>query len=106
RPWPDGLPEIDVCPVELPGRGVRLGEPPSPDLTRLCDDVLAAIDELPALPLAVFGHSMGAKIAFELARRLDDRLVHPFAPCAPRARAPRAPGGPPPGPAPAGPRRS
>src|SRR5262245_156411 len=80
RQWPDGLPSaIEVCPVELPGRGVRLGEPPSSDLSRLCDDVIAAIDELPGLPMAVFGHSMGAKLAFELARRLDDRIVYLFA---------------------------
>jgi surfactin synthase thioesterase subunit/acetyl esterase/lipase len=72
--WPAGLPEgIEILAVELPGRGAREGEPCS---TRL-DDVLAALDEaltpLFDRPYALFGHSFGAVIAFELCRRLRRR---------------------------------
>ncbi|MBV9279181.1 MAG: thioesterase [Chloroflexi bacterium] len=71
RTWAAGLPaSIEVCPVELPGRGTRLGELP---YTRLPDLVRAAAPAiLPYLdrPFAFFGHSMGALVAFELARHL------------------------------------
>jgi surfactin synthase thioesterase subunit len=76
RAWPRALPSIEVWPVELAGRGVRADEPPVADVTELCDDLAAAIDQLTDLPLALFGHSMGARIAFELARRSIGRVVH------------------------------
>jgi medium-chain acyl-[acyl-carrier-protein] hydrolase len=89
RNWASGLPgTIDVCPVELPGRGVRLGEPLITEMAEMAAHLAAAIAELPGnLPLALFGHSMGARIAFEVGRRLDGgvddrvdrRLVHLFA---------------------------
>jgi surfactin synthase thioesterase subunit len=83
-PWrqcPELLaPAIEVCAVELPGRGVRLGEPPVSDMTALCDGLAAAIEPLlDGVPLALFGYSMGARIAFELARRFDGRVAHLFA---------------------------
>jgi medium-chain acyl-[acyl-carrier-protein] hydrolase len=81
RPWPTRLaPEIEVFPVELPGRGVRLAEPPALDMATLCDGLIPAIEPLlDGTPLALFGHSMGARIAFELAHRLDGRITHLFA---------------------------
>jgi len=85
RSWAKDLPStIDVCPVELPGRGLRLGEPLITDMTAMAEHIAAAIAELPGnLPLALFGHSMGARIAFEMARRLDRRVAHLFASAAP-----------------------
>jgi surfactin synthase thioesterase subunit len=85
RRWPDALPAaVDVCPVELPGHGMRFDEPPTSDVARLCDEVIAALDELPDnLPIALFGHSMGARLAFEMALRLDRRVAHLFASAAP-----------------------
>ena len=85
RRWRDAFPAtVEVCAVELPGRGRRLGEPPISDITRLCDESIAALDQLPGnLPIALFGHSMGALIAFEMARRLDGRVAHLFASAAP-----------------------
>jgi medium-chain acyl-[acyl-carrier-protein] hydrolase len=78
RAWPRALPSIEVWPVELPGRGVRADEPSCSDMTELCDGLVAAIDQVEDLPLALYGHSMGARIAFELARRLSGRVVHLF----------------------------
>jgi surfactin synthase thioesterase subunit len=61
---------VEVCTVQLPGREGRFAEAP---LTSL-DDAVAALAPLIAdhtdLPYAFFGHSMGALIAFETARRL------------------------------------
>jgi medium-chain acyl-[acyl-carrier-protein] hydrolase len=70
--WPGTLPPlIQVCPVQLPGRGNRLAEP---SFIRLLPLVQAAAEALlPYLdkPFAFFGHSMGALVSFELARHLS-----------------------------------
>lgn len=81
RQWTSQLaPAIEVCAVELPGRGVRLTEAPIPDMAAMCDDLAAAIQPLcDGTRIAMFGHSMGARIAFELARRFEDHVVHLFA---------------------------
>lgn len=71
RKWPEALPiTVEVCSVELPGRGNRLRDPP---FNRIMPLVRALATELsPYLdkPFAFFGHSMGALISFELARQL------------------------------------
>lgn len=71
RSWQGLLPEsIDVAPVQLPGRGQRLSEPPFQRLPELVE--VLAHELVPHLnkPFAFFGHSMGALISFELARWL------------------------------------
>jgi len=74
RRWAEELEtNIDVCAVQLPGRERRLREPP---FTRLTDLVPACAQGMaPYLerPFAFFGHSMGALVAFELARHLRSR---------------------------------
>jgi medium-chain acyl-[acyl-carrier-protein] hydrolase len=69
---------VEVCPVELPGHGYRLRETPFTDLISLVRVAAQAL--LPALdkPFALFGHSMGATICFELARAL--RAEHQLKP--------------------------
>lgn len=80
RAWPSLLaPAIDVCPVELPGRGVRTLESPIRAMAPLCDSLAAAIAPLLDVPTAVFGHSMGARIAFEIALRFPRQIIHVFA---------------------------
>lgn len=71
RTWQQYMPEsIEVLPIQLPGRGVRMTEPL---FTKLAPLVLALsqslVNEMDP-PFALFGHSMGGLIAFELARRL------------------------------------
>ncbi|HVG20350.1 MAG TPA: alpha/beta fold hydrolase [Blastocatellia bacterium] len=71
RSWPDLLPEdIEVCPVNLPGRGVRLREPPYTSMAPLAQEVARALLPYADKPFAFFGHSMGALISFEIARHL------------------------------------
>ena len=69
RAWPPLLPDdVEVCAVQLPGRDARRAEPP---FTRLTPLVLALADALASeldRPYALYGHSVGARIAFELAR--------------------------------------
>ncbi|MEU7176843.1 thioesterase II family protein [Streptomyces celluloflavus] len=74
RDWPGLFPGgIQVCPVELPGRGRRLVETPysrlRPLVAALADALRPAMDR----PYALFGHSMGALVAYELTRALRDR---------------------------------
>jgi medium-chain acyl-[acyl-carrier-protein] hydrolase len=72
RNWADDLPpEIEVCPIQLPGREGRFREAPFTRLAPLVDALTPAL--LPHLdtPFALFGHSLGALIGFELARRLQ-----------------------------------
>lgn len=71
RGWSDRLPqEVEVCPLQLPGRGSRLAEAPFTSMPALVNTVAEVL--LPHLdkPFAFFGHSMGAIIGFELARQL------------------------------------
>ena len=74
RPWRAlSMPALDVCPLELPGRGTRLREQPFRRLGPLVTDLADALDPLLDRPFALFGHSMGALVAFELARTLRER---------------------------------
>ena len=72
-PWIEILPtSIELIPVQLPGRGKRVSEAPFTDLHKL---VLvlekALINSFIEKPFAMFGHSMGALVAYELSRRLE-----------------------------------
>jgi medium-chain acyl-[acyl-carrier-protein] hydrolase len=77
RGWADSLPAtIDVCPVVLPGREHRMREPAVADLPALADAILTAITPLiRRTPYAIYGHSMGAWLAFELARAARRRRL-------------------------------
>lgn len=66
---------IEVLAVQYPGRQDRYDEPPARSVEELVDDtleeLLPRIDEGGAFGL--FGHSMGALLAFETARRLEQQ---------------------------------
>ena len=73
--WPPELPDnIEVCPVQLPGRGMRLSEPPFTKLETLIESLVPALRPFFDKPFAFFGHSMGSLISFELARALRLRF--------------------------------
>jgi surfactin synthase thioesterase subunit len=72
RPWGTSLrPEIAVRRVLLPGRESRLGEPPFRNIADLVDPLCAALEPRVGQPYALFGHSMGAAVAHEVARRFS-----------------------------------
>jgi medium-chain acyl-[acyl-carrier-protein] hydrolase len=75
-------PEVDFCPVELPGRAARLDEPALTSITALIERLQDALGSLLAVPFGFFGHSVGACVAYEAARQIrsaDGRsAVHLF----------------------------
>ncbi|WP_445231445.1 thioesterase II family protein [Duganella rhizosphaerae] len=64
--------DIEVCAVQLPGRGTRFHELPVRDLDLLVDVLAERIAGQPPLPFAFFGHSLGALVAFEVSSRLQE----------------------------------
>lgn len=68
RPWRRWLPdEVELVIVAPPGREARVRERPFLSIVDYAAAVAAALDELPPLPTDLFGHSMGAMVAFQLA---------------------------------------
>jgi surfactin synthase thioesterase subunit len=71
RPWVSELPpEIDVVPVQLPGREQRLREKPFTRAGALVEAMTDALRRHFEPPFAFFGHSMGALLSYEVAQRL------------------------------------
>ncbi|MFE3761196.1 thioesterase II family protein [Streptomyces sp. NPDC059104] len=68
-PW-----DVEVYGVQYPGRGDRFGEPAATDMESLLDDIVPALTRAGAgdgpASTVLFGHSMGAAVAYEAARRL------------------------------------
>lgn len=76
RAWPDGLPQdLEVCAVQLPGRENRYGDRPYTDVWALVETLVEALAPLFDEPFAIFGHSLGAFIGFELACALRNQNV-------------------------------
>ncbi|WP_328891805.1 thioesterase II family protein [Streptomyces sp. NBC_00316] len=89
RPVAQALnPRVEVLAVQYPGRQDRLHEPMIDDLgmlaDRVCEAVVTAVDR----PFALFGHSMGATLAFEVATRLEQQGIFPLRVFASGRRAP------------------
>jgi surfactin synthase thioesterase subunit len=62
---------VEVYTVQYPGRQDRLAERPRTAIADLADEIARAVRGLTGGPLAFFGHSMGAVVAFEVALRLE-----------------------------------
>ena len=74
RTWWQGLPaDVEVCAIRLPGRDLRRAEPLISRITPLVRALADALGPELARPYALYGHSMGARVAFELARELRRR---------------------------------
>ncbi|HEY9157248.1 thioesterase II family protein [Candidatus Binatus sp.] len=93
RTWSDNLPaDVEVCPLQLPGRGTRMTERPFTHLSPLVEALAQALAPLLDRPFAFFGHSLGALVSFELARRIRRQYgVHPVHLFVSAGRAPQIP---------------
>ena len=69
--WKRFLPAtIEVCPIQIPGRESRLSEACVTDCTTLIESITLALTAHLDKPYAIFGHSMGALLALDLAQSL------------------------------------
>jgi len=66
-------PEFEVLAVQYPGRQDRRSDPFIDTIDKLADRIHEALLPVIKPPFAFFGHSMGASLAFEVARRLEER---------------------------------
>ncbi|MGK8522862.1 thioesterase II family protein [Nocardia asteroides] len=71
-------PGIEVLAVQPPGRQDRRREPFLETIPALADAVTERLLRRTDLPTALFGHSMGAMVAFEVARRLVEQGNRPL----------------------------
>src|SRR3712207_5548265 len=63
-------PAVEVLAIQYPGRQTRRHEPGIDSIPVLADEIFAALRHLDDRPLALFGHSMGAVLAYEIALRM------------------------------------
>lgn len=71
RPWLRHLPDgVELSLVQLPGRDRRAGEPPMRELPAMIAALGTELAGLSDAPLVLFGHSMGALLAYEAAHWL------------------------------------
>jgi surfactin synthase thioesterase subunit len=68
----------DVLAVQYPGRQDRRLEPPLESVRELAEDIHTALRPYDDLPLVLFGHSMGAVLAFEVARAMEREGTNPL----------------------------
>ncbi len=88
-PWTRNVPPwLQVLPIHLAGRENRHAEPSFTRLDHLVADMAKELSPLLRPPFAFFGHSLGALLAFELARRLPVPPAYFFASS---SRAPQLP---------------
>lgn len=70
--WPDRLAkDIEVVAIQPPGRSNRFTEPLVTDMEHMVAGALPAIREKLDRPFALFGHSLGAAVAFEVCHALE-----------------------------------
>lgn len=76
--WKNFLPEVlDICPIQLPGRENRLREPPFTQIQTIVENLASELNPYLDRPYILYGYSLGALIAFELARELCRRNIRP-----------------------------
>jgi surfactin synthase thioesterase subunit len=92
RQWPDDLPsDVELCIPCLPGRDARVDEPPATAMAPLAAALAQEVRPLLTLPYTLFGHSMGAFIAFDLAHELSAMGAGPTHLFVSAQRGPRVP---------------
>lgn len=72
-------PTVEVAAIQYPGRQDRFREPCLTSVDELADAVIGPLTGPDERPVALFGHSMGASVAFEVACRLESNGRAPVA---------------------------
>lgn len=76
RSWTPS-PAVEVHAVQYPGRADRIRDPFVTDAQQMAKLIVAALAPLQDRPMALFGHSMGALVAYETALLLEARGMPP-----------------------------
>lgn len=72
RKWSkDVLEEAELVAIQLPGREERFNEPLLNNVSQVIDNLVLNFKQYSDKPFILFGHSVGALIAFEFARTLE-----------------------------------
>ncbi|MCM2390039.1 thioesterase II family protein [Streptomyces albipurpureus] len=71
--WPDTIDDVEVCPVQFPGRENRLAHPHYGTYQNLAAGLVDSLGPLLDSPFAFFGHCAGALPAYETVIRLAER---------------------------------
>ncbi|MEU6919530.1 thioesterase II family protein [Streptomyces olindensis] len=72
RAWAAGLPPaVELLAAQYPGHGDRFGEPLSAEVRALSSELASELLRLRPLPTVLFGHSLGALVAYETALTLS-----------------------------------
>ncbi|MFJ3224240.1 thioesterase II family protein [Streptomyces sp. NPDC086783] len=71
--WPATLDDVEICPVQFPGRENRLGHPHYGTYENLATDLVEALTPLLDRPFAFFAHCAGALPAYESVLALAER---------------------------------
>ncbi len=75
-PWQPSIhPNVEICAVQLPGRGTRFHEAPYTSIEELVERLAVLIAEQGDRQFAFFGHSLGGLLAFEVARSLRNKAL-------------------------------
>ena len=76
--WSEHLPKfVELIAVQLPGREARIQEKPLDDVHSVVEALLPEMQAYLDRPVLLYGHSMGALIAYEFARRLERMSITP-----------------------------
>lgn len=78
RPWLDRLrPDVELVALDLAGRGTRTAETRPESLAAAADDLACRVESMAGGDeYALYGHSMGAVLAYEITLRLGGRRAH------------------------------
>jgi medium-chain acyl-[acyl-carrier-protein] hydrolase len=79
RSWLEDLPrKVELCGIQFPGRASRISEPLPLSISDIVEALIAdGYSYFADTPIAIFGHSFGALVAFEFAQRLHAMRVGP-----------------------------
>lgn len=72
RQWPTQIGDLEVCPVQLPGRENRMREPTYQTFEAFAEDAAEGLLAYFDRPFAFFGHCMGALLGYALLVKLAE----------------------------------
>lgn len=70
--------DIEICPIELAGRGRRIKEPLYENLDEAANDIYQYVkDKIDGTPFAIFGHSLGGLLSYIVSIKLQQENIKP-----------------------------